>query len=78
MDSVKYFVVLEFESELMCLEAQFIADASGIFIENAAGLFFFTSKTKFQYSLYISIVNSPGYNQSHQPSFIHQFESDLM
>ena len=61
-----YFVVLEFESELMCFEAQSIVDASGIFNEYAAGLCFFTILTKFQYSLYIFIVNSPGYNHSPQ------------
>jgi hypothetical protein len=49
----------------MCFEAQFIVDASGIVIENAAGLCFLTIETTFQYSLYIFIVNSPGYNHSH-------------
>jgi hypothetical protein len=48
----------------MCFEAQFIVDASGIYNENAAGLYFFTIVTKFQYSLYIVLVittvTSPG------------------
>jgi hypothetical protein len=51
----------------MCFEAQFIGDASGLFNENAVGLCFFTIETKFQFSLYIFIVNSPDYNHSHQP-----------
>jgi hypothetical protein len=52
----------------MCFEAQFVVDASEIFNSNAARLCFFTIVTEFQYSLYIFIVNSPGYNHySHQP-----------
>ena len=36
----QFLLVLEFESELMCFQAQFIVDTSGIFNENAAVFFF--------------------------------------
>jgi hypothetical protein len=50
-----FHYVLEFDSELMWFKAQFIVDTSGIFNENAAGLFLFSIGKNF-YIHYMFLV----------------------